>query len=176
MRMFTLLYVTVSAVYCGLPPPVDNGQINFASSVFYEGKVNYTCFAGFTLSHTGFVECQASGEWTAAPTCDGTLLENLWSSHSIIENLCVGNAFAVFMLSTDFVVGQAASVLTIALTCEGTSHQKISVSMDNGILTLKVLVTTIDAQWERMGDEGSARYELALLPPCPTIRVLRYSN
>ena len=41
-----------------------------------------------------------------------------------------------------------------------------------GLLTLKVLVTTIDAQWEGMGDVGSARYEPALLPPCPTIRVL----
>ena len=42
--------------------------------------------------------------------------------------------------------------------------------------TLKVLVATIDAQWERMGDVGSARYEPALLPPCPTIRVLSYSK
>ena len=38
-------------------------------------------------------------------------------------------------------------------------------------LTLKVLVTTIDAQWEGMGDVGLARYEPVLLPPCPTIRV-----
>ena len=44
------------------------------------------------------------------------------------------------------------------------------------LLTLKVLVTTIDVQWEGMGDVGSARYEPALLPPCPTIRVLSYSN
>ena len=44
------------------------------------------------------------------------------------------------------------------------------------LLTLKVLVTTIDAQQEGMGDVGSARYEPALLPPCPTIRVLSYSN
>ena len=44
------------------------------------------------------------------------------------------------------------------------------------LLTLTVLVTTIDAQWEGMGDVGSARYEPALLPPCPTIRVLSYSN
>ena len=44
------------------------------------------------------------------------------------------------------------------------------------LLTLKVLVTKIDAQWEGMGDVGSARYEPALLPPCPTIRVLSYSN
>ena len=43
-------------------------------------------------------------------------------------------------------------------------------------LTLKVLVTTTDAQWEGMGDVGSARYEPTLLPPCPTIRVLSYSN
>ena len=27
-----------------------------------------------------------------------------------------------------------------------------------------------------MGDVGSARYEPALLPPCPTVRVLSYSN
>ena len=40
------------------------------------------------------------------------------------------------------------------------------------LLTHKVLVATIDAQWEGMGDVGSARYELALLLPCPTIRVL----
>ena len=44
------------------------------------------------------------------------------------------------------------------------------------ILTLKVLVVTTDAQWEGMGDVGLARYEPALLPPCPTIRVLSYSN
>ena len=39
-------------------------------------------------------------------------------------------------------------------------------------LTLKVLVVTIDAQWEGMGDVGSSSYEPALLPPCPTIKVL----
>ena len=54
-------------------------------------------------------------------------------------------------------------------------------------LTLKVLVTTIDelgpllnrvitAQWEGMGDVGSARYKPALHPSSPTIRVLSYSN
>ena len=43
-------------------------------------------------------------------------------------------------------------------------------------LTPQVLVATIDAQWEGMGDVGLARYELALLPPCRTIRVLSYSN
>ena len=41
-------------------------------------------------------------------------------------------------------------------------------------LALTVLVVTIDALREGMGDVGSARYEPALLPPCPTIRVLTY--
>ena len=44
------------------------------------------------------------------------------------------------------------------------------------VLTLKVLVAIIDAQWEGMGDVGLERYEPALLPPCPTIGVLGYSN
>ena len=32
------------------------------------------------------------------------------------------------------------------------------------------------AQCEGMGEVGSARYEPALLPPCPSIRVSSYSN
>ena len=40
-------------------------------------------------------------------------------------------------------------------------------------LTLTVLVATIDAQWEGMGDVGSARYEPTLLPPSLTIRVFK---
>ena len=47
----------------------------------------------------------------------------------------------------------------------------MSYNVDYCLLTLKVLVTTIDAQWEGDGVVGSARYEPALLPPCPTIRV-----
>ena len=39
-------------------------------------------------------------------------------------------------------------------------------------VALTMLVATIDAQWKGMGDAGSVRYEPALLPTCPTIRVL----
>ena len=42
--------------------------------------------------------------------------------------------------------------------------------------TATLLNRIITAQWEGMGDVGSARYEPALLPPCPTIKVLCYSN
>ena len=58
-------------------------------------------------------------------------------------------------------------------------HRPRKVSLFSALLvslTLKVLVMTIDAHWEGMGDVGPARYEPALLPPCPTIRVLSYSN
>ena len=58
-------------------------------------------------------------------------------------------------------------------------HRKPNLHVDFSMtehLTLTVLVATIDAQWEGMGDVGSARYEQTLLPPCPTIRVLSYSN
>ena len=44
------------------------------------------------------------------------------------------------------------------------------------LLNLTVLVATIDAQWEGMGDAGSARCEPATTSPMPTINVLSYSN
>ena len=65
------------------------------------------------------------------------------------------------------------NAVLISAGLSASSHAK---SHKVSILTLKVLVTTIDAQWEGMGDVGSVRYEPALLPPCPTIRVLSYSN
>ena len=40
-------------------------------------------------------------------------------------------------------------------------HERLQVGTPSVVacLTLKVLVTTIDAQWDGMGDVGSARYE-----------------
>ena len=62
---------------------------------------------------------------------------------------------------------------TICRECHGAAG---AADLRHKGLTLKVLVTTIDAQWDWMGDVGSARYEPALLSPCLTIRVLSYSN
>ena len=66
----------------------------------------------------------------------------------------------------------------ILLRQNGQVHENsiVRLSLVHTVLTLKVRVTTIDAQWEGMGDVGSARYEPALLPPCLTIMVLSYSN
>ena len=55
-------------------------------------------------------------------------------------------------------------------------HEKNPLGNAQSKLTLKVLVMTIDAQWEGMGDVGLARYEPALLPPSPTISFLSYSS
>ena len=46
----------------------------------------------------------------------------------------------------------------------------------DGISDYKHTHLHLHLQWEGMGDVGSARYEPALLPPSPTIRVLSYSN
>ena len=78
-----------------------------------------------------------------------------------------------------------ASTITNDLSLNHANHRHyilplisnpIILQYDAKKITLKVLVATIDAQWEGMGDVGSVRYEPALLPPCPTIRVLSYSN
>ena len=55
------------------------------------------------------------------------------------------------------------------------THNSLSASHNNWC-TATLLTRIITAQWEGMGDVGSARYEPALLPPCPTRRVLCYSN
>ena len=82
---------------------------------------------------------------------------NVWEQKLI-------HKFAGFQSSKHYEVNDACAQPRVANACK------------NCLLTLKVLVATIDVQWEGMGDVGSARYELALLPPCPTIRVLSYSN
>ena len=76
-----------------------------------------------------------------------------------------------------------AQTLNMEFTKIGEGYQHtLYMSDDIHILTrdmlslFKVLVTTIDAQWEGIGDVGLARCEPALLPPCPTIRVISYSN
>ena len=67
-------------------------------------------------------------------------------------------------------------MIALSIFSDTFTSKRLSVLQVKLFLTLKVLVATIDAQWEGMWDVGSARYEPALLPPCPTIRVLSYSN
>ena len=80
--------------------------------------------------------------------------------------------------------GQVSRNNTKLLSTHATSHDVTTTTSPDEIiiavlLTLKVLVQTIyvlalvrqiiAVQWEGVGHVGSARYELGLLPPCPTI-------
>ena len=88
------------------------------------------------------------------------------SSSPAVQQLCRGTVYERVRYSSAGHKPTQVSLLTML----------VKPSVSDSMLTLKVLVTTIDAQWEGMGDVGLARYEPALLPPCPTIRVLSYSN
>ena len=59
--------------------------------------------------------------------------------------------------------------------CDKHYFNSYSASHDNWC-TATLWNKIITAQCEGMGEVGSARYEPALLPPCPSIRVLSYSN
>ena len=66
-------------------------------------------------------------------------------------------------------------VFWYGLSLENFHINSWSASHDNWC-TGTLLNRIITAQWEGMRDVGSVGYELALLPPCPTIRVSSYSN
>ena len=94
----------------------------------------------------------------------------------IISSLC--HALVIAILSIQFVLSNRNFVRISRVVCPPFTHWLQSV-FSCGWFTLskvKVLVATIDAQWEGMGDVGSARYEPALLPHWPTIKVLSCSN
>ena len=67
------------------------------------------------------------------------------------------------------------SILQVVLLHTGLINNSVSASHNNWCIAT-LLNRIITAQWEGMGDVGSARYEPSLLPQCPTIRVLNYSN
>ena len=96
-----------------------------------------------------------------------------FSSRITINEHCVytvGLKSLIFLLSTHFIL------VILLYPCQSLYEHNCYNVQSFITLTLTVLVATIDAQWEGMGDVGSARYKPALLPPCPTIRVLSYSN
>ena len=86
------------------------------------------------------------------------------------EDVCSSEEYKVFIKTLDLLLPSCIHFKPFSFRVQ------IERWLKSKLLTLKALVTTIDAQWEGMGDVGSARYEPALLPPCPTIRVLNYSN
>ena len=66
-------------------------------------------------------------------------------------------------------------ILRRTVSCSRDLLNSYSASHDNWCTAI-LWNRIITAQCEGMGEVGSARYEPALLPPCPSIRVLCYSN
>ncbi|XP_064387701.1 sushi, von Willebrand factor type A, EGF and pentraxin domain-containing protein 1-like isoform X3 [Halichondria panicea] len=54
---------------CGSPPPISNGSPGMPTSTVAGGTVTYICNNGYQLSGSATVTCQASGSWTARPSC-----------------------------------------------------------------------------------------------------------
>ena len=89
------------------------------------------------------------------------------------EACCYGTRAAKEMQILKVIPSCALQVILIYMNTRSTPTGKHPLNLI-GICTL--LIMTITAQWEGMGDVGSARHELALLLLCPTIKVLNYSN
>ena len=71
------------------------------------------------------------------------ILDSTLSVHNTFYQLSIGRCFPRYSIPTGWFTSRAMKIQLI----------------------LTVLVTTIDVQWEGMGDVGSVRYEPALLPP-----------
>ena len=108
--------------------------------------------------------------------------------HVCMQSICI----VVTEANTDILTPAAGGVIALLVTEYEVFANRIAESFDeckkmmvstitlpfdlckNMVLTLKVLVATINAQWEGMGDVASVRYKPALLPPFPTLRVSSY--
>ena len=60
----------ISAVNCGEPDAADeNGDVSYSSTTF-ESIATYTCDAGYILTGSATVTCQADRQWSdTAPDC-----------------------------------------------------------------------------------------------------------
>ena len=71
-QQFSNLWTTppTCQVDCGLPPSVANGQPQFSATVL-GSTVYYTCENGYEVSGNSRIQCQANGQWTQPPSCNG---------------------------------------------------------------------------------------------------------
>ena len=111
------------------------------------------------------------------------------------HNSSTPNSISVYKISVNLITGNISKVLAVCLRqlqCSCKLHwlakqgeyrlhlyvyefNSYRVSHDNWC-TVTLWNRIMTAQCEGMWEVGSARYEPALLPPCPSIRVLCYSN
>ena len=95
-------------------------------------------------------------------------------SASIVVTSTVRVKKAVTVACPSFTFQSSCSFLNVH------KHEKRGISLlqcqSRQLMHCDPLNRIMTVQCEGMGEVGSARYELALLPPCPSIRALSYSN
>ena len=137
-------------------------QFKRAERIKINAKVKTNCESTKDHTYTWTFEKQAvSGEWTSTTFPVDRTVDATW-----LDSIVDGNK--VWKTCT-----YPEKMIRVEIPSKKLDYGIYRVSHH---LTFKVLVATIDAQWEGMGDVGSVRYEPALLPPCPTIRFLSYSK
>ncbi|XP_078276475.1 sushi, von Willebrand factor type A, EGF and pentraxin domain-containing protein 1-like [Rhinoraja longicauda] len=62
-----------TVMWCGHPPPVDNGTVWPQEECTYKQQAHYYCDLGYTLTGDGTISCTHTGHWSSpAPICTVT--------------------------------------------------------------------------------------------------------
>ena len=57
-----------SKIDCGAPSGITSGSVGSSGTTF-GSTATYTCDAGYSMTGTATIQCQASSSWETAPTC-----------------------------------------------------------------------------------------------------------
>ena len=93
-------------------------------------------------------------------------------SNPILHSFCMNNSYSCPVKCSDQ-EHIPVTIMFFFVSCKLLNSYSAS---HNNWCTATLWNRIMTAQCEGMGEVGSARYEPALLPPCPSIRVLSYSN
>ena len=153
-RMINIWWV-VSIIWCGWS--IEVGQHNIEEVMMKDDQYLETW-----LTSDGGEE--GGVNWGGFLLCRGEECRfNCGESRPTFSSACRPNLLWNWMLRTDFLHKEDSLSLVLVYNYAHLRHKTL-------------LNRVITAQCEGMGEVGSARYEPALLPPCPSIRALCYSN
>ena len=143
-------------------------DVSFHDLVAFDLHVEYVVHRATAMWYSTPAQCHCQVTFTGeisycVPECQHSRWPVSWTAlwHMLLCGMLGGNCITTYM-DEDF------SGLQVIFNSYSASH-------DNWC-TATLWNRTTTAQCEGMGEVGSARYEPALLPPCPSIRVLSYRN
>ena len=67
-----------TVVICGKPPVVENARIVGDQTFVYSSNFTYICDERHAMRGDDVIYCQANGNWTSPPYCEGVCL---WLTH-----------------------------------------------------------------------------------------------